>query len=142
MNLNINNTNFGARYTVYGKKTPKETAQVYDGAAKKYADKGSIAIQAQEYFATPQIQKCIKNLPKDAFVRLHTGVLDGDNKKEDKVLGFVPYVAFETKTINEQFALSKALNDGDRLKLTLDESGHLNTQQINNWFKIIENYYA
>ena len=142
MNLNINNLNFGAKFTVYGKKTPAETAQVYDGAAKKYADKGLIAVQAQEYFATPQVQKCIKNLPKDAFVRLHTGILDGNNKKEDKVLGFVPYVAFETKTVTEQFALSKELNEGDRLKLSLDEEGHLNTQQINDWFQAITNYYA
>ena len=142
MDLNINNVNFGAKFTVYGKKTPAETAKVYDNAAKKYADKGSIAIQAQEYFETPQIQKSIKNLPKDTFVRLHTGVLDGENRKEDKVLGFVPYVAIETKTINEQCVLSKDLNEGDKLKLSLDQSGILNKQEINEWLQTITNYFA
>ena len=142
MNFNINNISFGARFTVWGKQTPAETAQVYDNAARKHADKGSIAVQAQEYFATPSVQKCISELPKDTFVRLHTGVLDGEKKREDKVLGFVPYVSLETKTINEQIALSKALDKGDVLKLSLDESGHLDKNKINEWFSKIKKYYA
>ena len=142
MNKNINNLSFGARYTVWGKQTPAETAKVYEDAARKYADNGSIAIQAQEYLATPSIQKCISELPKDTFVRFHTGVLDGEKKREDKVLGFVPYVSLETKTINEQIALSKALNKGDVLKLSLDESGCLDKNKINDWFSQIKKYYA
>ena len=142
MNFNINSISFGARYTVWGKQTPSETAEVYDNAAKKYADNGLIAVQAQEYFATPSVQKCISELPKDTFVRLHTGVLDGEKKREDKVLGFVPYVSLETKTINEQIALSKTLDTGDVLKLSLDESGRLDTNKINEWFSQIKKYYA
>ena len=84
MNLNVNNVNFGAKYTVYGKQTPSQTAQAYEHASAKFADKGNIAVQAQQYFETPAIQECIKELPKDTFVRLHTGILDGENKKDDK----------------------------------------------------------
>ena len=142
MNLNLNNLNFGAKYTVWGKQTPIETAQVYDSMPKKQADKASMAVQAQEYFETPFIQNCIAQLPEDTFVRLHTGVLDGENKKEDKVLGFVPFVSFETRTVNEQLAVAKKLNGGDLLKFSLDETGNLNKQEINKWFASILNYFS
>ena len=139
MNLNINNLGFGAKYTVWGKKTSAETAEVYSNAPAKFAQKGSIAAQAQEYMQTPSIQKSIQQLPKDTFVRLHTGVLDGEGKKDDIVLGFAPYVSFETKTINEQIAAKKRLNGQDDLKLSLDESGVLNKDEINNWLNSIAN---
>ena len=142
MNLSANNLNFGAKYNVWGKQTCAQTAQVYKNAASKHSQKGLIAVQAQEYMQTPVIQKTVEQqLPKDAFVRLHTGVLDGEKKKEDMVLGFVPYIAFEAKTINEQIAISKALGGQDTLKLSLDETGNLNKNEINNWLDLIQKYY-
>ena len=142
MNFGINNVNFAARYNVWGKQTSAETAEVYDNASAKFADKGSSAVQAQDYFETPVVQKCIAELPEDTFVRLHTGVLDGENKKEDKVLGFAPYASFETRTINEQHKIAKKLDGQDNLKLRLDESGNLDKQQINDWLHAISKFYA
>lgn len=142
MNFNISNLNFNARYTVYGKQSSAETVKVYEQGAAKFADKGTLAAQAQDYFETPFVQKCISELPEGTFVRLHTGVLDGQDKKEDKILGFTPFVSFEAKTINEQFEMHKRLNGGDSLKLSLDEQGDLNRNEINQWFNTIIDYYV
>ena len=142
MNINNSNLNFAARFTVWGKQNPSETAKVYNQGSKKDLKNGDIAVQAQYYFQTPFIQDSIKQLPADTFVRLHTGILDGEDKKEDKILGFTPFVSFETNKINEQGRLQKALDGADSLKLSLDENGDLNTAAINEWFGKVINYYS
>ena len=49
--------------------------------------------------------------------------------------------AFAEKLGWSEGKLSKKLNNGDRLKLSLDESGHLNKQEITEWFQTIADYY-
>ena len=142
MNINNSNLNFTARYTIWGKQTPQETAEIYNQGTKKDIKNGEIAVQAQRYFESPYIQETIKQLPSDTFVRLHTGILDGENKKEDKILGFAPFVSFETNKINEQIEFAKALDGADSLKLSLDEEGNLNTGAIDNWLGKVIDYYS
>ena len=88
MNFKINNINFGAQYYVYGKQTPQKTMKAYDNeiATKEYRLK--TAVQGQEYMETPLVQDYLDWIPEDTFVRLHTGVLDGEGKRKDEFLDF------------------------------------------------------
>ena len=143
MNFKINNINFGAQYYVYGKQTPQKTMKAYDNeiATKEYRLK--TAVQGQEYMETPLVQDYLDWIPEDTFVRLHTGVLDGEGKRKDEFLDFNPYLSFETNNINEQIQFSKNnLGVTDTLELTLNEFGVLDKKKINNWFEGIIEFYS
>lgn len=142
MNFKINNINFGAQFRVYGKQSVDKTNKVFDNEIMKREKQRRIATQAQEYFETPQIQNYIEHLPEDTFVRLHTGVVDGENKRKDEILEFMPFVSFETKSINEQINISRELDGGDTLELSLNDFGVLNKKPINEFFENLIEFYC
>ena len=137
-----NNASFGARLSINGKQLASETDKIYQTTVELLERNRRIATQSQEYIASAHIQKAIDYLPCDTFVRLNTGILDGENKRADKILGFIPFLSFETKSINEQINLSKQLGSkGSILELSLDEAGKLNTQEIDSWFDKLLSFY-
>ena len=142
MNLKISNLSFNAKYKVFGKQTPQETQQVYDKDIDKKEYRAKVATQAQEYMQSPIIQEYLDWIPEDTFVCLHTGVLDGEKERSDKLLDFNPFLSFDAANINEQIFFSKNnLGAEDKLELTLNDFGVLDKKKINNWFdKIIEFY--
>ena len=143
MKIFFDNTSFRANYVVNGKQTPKETNSLYKEKIKMLEKNRRLAVQAQEYLQTPIMQEAISSLPHDSFVRLNTGVLDRGNAKEDEILEYTPFISFETRTINEQIALNKNLGKNvGMLDLSLDETGNLNKNQINDWFTSIMNYFS
>lgn len=144
MNFKINNINFAAKYTIWGKQTPKETQNVFDRKIDKLDYNARVATQAQEYLQEDELIKCyIETLPEDTFVRLHTGVIDGENKREDEILDFTPFLSFETKSINEQINIAKELGaNGDTLELRLNDLGNLDKKSINNWFENLFEFYS
>lgn len=142
MNFKVNNTSFGAHFNVNGKQLAKETNKVYRSAIELLERNGKIATQLQEYMQSPHIQKAIDYLPKDTFVRLNTGILDREGTKADDILGFIPFLSFETKSINEQINLGHKLGKtGDKLQLSLNQTGELNTDEIDNWFDNLLHFY-
>ena len=143
MNFKINNNaSFGAHLSINGKQLATETDKIYQTTVELLERNRRIATQSQEYIASAHIQKAIDCLPGDTFVRLNTGILDGESKRADKILGFVPFLSFETKSINEQINLSKQLgSSGDILKLSLDKTGKLNTDEIDNWLDNLLRFY-
>ena len=143
MNLKINNLAFNARYRVFGKPTSQETQRVYDNDIDKKEYRVKVAVQAQEYMQTPQVQEYLDWIPEDTFVCLHTGVLDGEKERQDLLLDFNPYLSFDTKNINDQIRFSKNnLGTQDRLELSLNDFGVLDKKKINNWLdEIIEFYH-
>ena len=93
MNLKINNTMpFKANLRINGKQLAGETNKIYQNAIELLERNRRIATQSQEYIQEPHIQKAIGFLPKDTFVRLNTGILDGEGTKPDKILGFIPFL--------------------------------------------------
>ena len=143
MNFKINNINFGAKFSVWGKQTPKETQKVYDAKIDRFEYQSKIATQAQEYMQDPLIQEYIEYLPKDTFVRLHTGIIDNRGNKEDEILDFTPFLSFETKSINEQINITKELGaNGDTLELRLNDLGNLDKKSINSWFENLFEFYS
>ena len=143
MNFKINNISFGAKFSVWGKQTPKETQNVFDRKIDKLDYNARVATQAQEYLQEDELIKCyIETLPEDTFVRLHTGVIDGENKREDKILDFTPFLSFETKSINEQINITRALNGGDTLELSLNQMGVLDKKPIINFFENLVEFYC
>jgi len=143
MNFKINNINFGAKFAIWGKQTPKETQKVFDKKINKLDYNERVATQAQEYLQEDELIKCyIETLPKDTFVRLHTGVIDGENKREDKILDFTPFLSFETKSINEQINITRTLNGGDTLELSLNQMGVLDKKPIINFFENLVEFYC
>ena len=142
MNFKVNNISFGAQYSVYGKQSVDKTNKVYDNEIIKRENQRRIATQAQEYFESPQIQNYIEHLPEDTFVRLHTSILDGENERDDKILDFMPFVSFETKSLNEQINISRELDGGDTLELSLNGFGVLNKKPINEFFENLLEFYT
>jgi len=143
MNFKINNNvAFGARYIINGKQTLKETQKVYDKKIDKLEYRSKVALQTQEYMQEPLIQKYLEYLPEDTFVRLHTGIIDRNGKKEDEILDFNPFLSFETSSINEQINLSRALNGGDTLELSLNQMGALDKKSIMDWFEELIEFYC
>jgi len=142
MNLKINTLPFKANYSINGKQTAKQTSFVYETEQKRLKKNGKIATQSQEYLESPHIQKAIDYLPKDTFVRLNTGILDKQTNGVDEILGFTPFISFETKSINEQIEIYRTLGEnGDSLSLSLDENGELNKKEIDNWFANLLSFY-
>ena len=142
MNFKINNLHFGAQYTVYGKQSAQETNLVYGEKIKKLKLNRALATEAQGYLSSSKMQEKISELPKDTFVRLHTGILSRENK-EDEFLNFTPFLSFETRKINEQAQLKKVCGDGaDILKLSLNDKGGLDKAEINSWFDNLLDYYS
>ena len=141
MDFKINNIKFGANYQVYGKQTADKTHDVYESAISKLEKQRKIAIQAQEYFETPEVQNLMEYLPQDTFVRLHTGIIDRHGKKEDEILDFMPFVSFETPSINEQINISRELNGKDALELSLNDMDVLDKKPIIGFFANLINFY-
>lgn len=142
MNFKINNTSFGAHFNVNGKQIATETNKIYRTAIELLERNRKIATQSQEYMQAPHIQKAIEYLPQDTFVRLNTGIIDRKGAKADEILGFVPFLSFETKSINEQIELYHQLGKaGDNLQLSLNEAGKLNTDEIDNWFDNLLHFF-
>lgn len=137
MNLNIGNLNFTARYLVAtkypidGKKSAKSESD------KLHQDQRKIALQAKDYLQSPKAQKYIWYLPCDTFVNLHIDATGEDTANN-------PYVSFYTNSKSEQINISRELGKtGDKLELSLDDEGKLETEKIDNWFlDLIEFYYT
>ena len=142
MNFKINNINFTAQYRVMGKQTPTQTLSVFDNKIDKYIYRGKVASQTQEYMQDPLIQNYMEYLPDDTFVRLHTGIVDGESQRKDEILDFNPYLSFETKSINEQINIARTLDGGDTLELKLNEFGVLDKKPIINWFENLIEFYC
>lgn len=143
MNLKINNTMpFKANLRIHGKQLASETNKIYQNAIELLERNRKIATQSQEYMQSPHIQKAVKFLPCDTFVRLNTGILDREGTKADDILGFIPFLSFETKSINEQINLARHLEHAkDTLVLSLDEAGNLKTKEIDSWFDNLLSFY-
>lgn len=135
MNFKINNNQpaFKAKYTVWGKQTKQETDDVYAKKIKILERNRQIAAKAQEYMLSEDIQKAISYLPEDTFVRLHTGVYDGEGKSKDDILGFSPFLSFEQR---------QKVSNKEILKLSLEPNGDLNTARIDNWFTELLDVYC
>ena len=142
MDFKVNNTNFCATYVVHGKQTSNEPDKVYCEALNTTKKQKDVAVQAQKYLASDKAQSYIKQLPQDSFVRLNTGVLDGEEKTDDKILNYTPFIAYQTKTIGEQAKVTQKLGaQGDRLELSLDKDNKLDTKKVDNWFENLIGYY-
>lgn len=145
MNFKINNAfaAFGAKYTINGKPSVQETSDVYDEQIKKLQRNRQIAVKAQEYMQSDHIQKSIKLLPEDSFVRLNTGVYDGEGKRKDDILGFTPFLSFEPRQIQQSGEFNNRYGkNSDILKLSLEQDGELSTYQIDNWFTNLLDFYC